>query len=337
MFPLQSDDIFRSDASSPVLSRKSFVCATSGQSPACSSHIPPIAVRSCKNIRNRSIRCNFVCSSSSNVDRVSKPAYPVVSSSDSVTNVSKSLKFTSTNSHYIDSSTSTFRVVSHRNIHRKRKLRKSVISSSFVNSANSHDIANKLIMGRHRVNVLTKPGNYYISSVFFLSALFWEFFMLGIFISNNSFLESNSKYIFKDTDITHKPPFVFRTNYLQTNFSNVLNNSYLFKLYNIFENFVNLFSCWYYYLNLIFNIEYFIDSSPFYEMPSVFNSVTSIEFPTNHLLYFMDFTQLNSSKDAPYFYIPIFYFVVTPVLFTFLLSEYNSNNRKTVLSLKRNK
>ena len=47
--------------------------------------------------------------------------------------------------------------------------------------------------------------------------------------------------------------------------------------------------------------------------------------------------QLNSTKDAPYFYVPTFYFVFTPLLFTFLLSEYNSNNRKTILSLKRSK
>ena len=91
------------------------------------------------------------------VDRVNKPEYPIVSSSNSVTNISKSPKFTPTNSHSIDSSTSTIRVVSHRNIHRKRKLRKSVISSSFVNSANSHDIANKFIVGRDRINVLANP------------------------------------------------------------------------------------------------------------------------------------------------------------------------------------
>ena len=66
------------------------------------------------------------------MNKVGKPAYPVVSSSDSVTSISKSLKFTPTYSHSIDSSTSTFRVVSRGNIHRKRKLRK---SSSFVNSA----------------------------------------------------------------------------------------------------------------------------------------------------------------------------------------------------------
>ena len=169
----------------------------------------------------------------------------------------------------------------------------------------------------------------------FLSALFWEFLMLRIFINNNSFLESNSKCIFKDTDFPHMPPTVFWTNYLQSN-SNFFNNSYSFKPYNFFENFVNFFLVGFYYLNLIFNIEYFLESSRFSELPSVFNSVTSIAFPTNHL-YFMDFVQINSSKDAPYFYIPILYFVFTPLLFTFLLSEHNCDNRKTILSLKRSK
>ena len=150
MFPLQSDDIFRSDIRSPVLSRKSFVCTTSGPSHARSSPVLLIVSRNCKNIRNRSIRCNSVSSNSSNVDRVSKTAYPIASSCDSVTNISNSLIFTPTNSHSFDSSTSTFRVVSHRNIHRKRKLRRRVISSLFVNSANSHDIASKLIAGRDR-------------------------------------------------------------------------------------------------------------------------------------------------------------------------------------------
>ena len=83
MFPLQSDNIFRSDTRSPVLSRKSFVFATSGPLHACSFLVPPIAVHNCKNICSCSI-CS-VSLSISNVDRVSKPAYPVVSSTDSVT------------------------------------------------------------------------------------------------------------------------------------------------------------------------------------------------------------------------------------------------------------
>ena len=160
MFPLKSDDIFRSDTRSPVLSRKFFVCATSGPSHACFSPVHPIAVPNCKNIRNRSIRCNSVSSSSSYVDRVSKPAYIVVSSSDSVRNISNSRKFTPSNSHSVDSSTSSFHVVIHCNIHRKRKLCK---SSSFVESANNDDISNKFIVGRDKIYVLSNPGNYYIS------------------------------------------------------------------------------------------------------------------------------------------------------------------------------
>ena len=99
MFPLHSDDTFRSDIRSPVLSRKSLVCKTSGLSHVRSSPVPPIVLRNCKNIHNCFITCNSFSSSSSNVDRVSKLAYPVVSSCDSVTNISKSLKFTPTNSH----------------------------------------------------------------------------------------------------------------------------------------------------------------------------------------------------------------------------------------------
>ena len=94
----------------------------------------------------------------------------------SQTNISTSLKFTPTNLRSIGSSKYSFRVVSHRKIHRKCKLCKSVISSSFVNNANNHDIANKFIVGRNRINVLTKPGNYYISSVFFSISI-----ILGVF------------------------------------------------------------------------------------------------------------------------------------------------------------
>ena len=60
--------------------------------------------------------------------------------------------------------------------------------------------------------------------------------MLGIFINNSSLLESNSKYIFKDTDFN--PSFAFRTKYLQTNFAKTFNNSYSFKSYSIIQNFV---------------------------------------------------------------------------------------------------
>ena len=110
------------------------------------------------------------------------------------------VNYTPTHLYSIDFSTSRFVVVGHRNIRLKHKLRKSVTSSSFVNSANSHDIANKRIVGRYRINVLTEPGNYYISSC-----------------------------VFEDKGIPHKPPTVFQTNYFHTNFSDVFNHSYSFK------------------------------------------------------------------------------------------------------------
>ena len=137
IFPLQSNEIFKSDTRSPVLSRKSFVCTTSVPSHACSSNVPPILD---KNTHNCFIRCNSGSSSSSNVESIGKPAYSVVSSSDSIINVSKSVKYIVTHSDSLDFSTSTFRVVSHRDIRRKRKLRTNVINSSLVNSTNSHDI-----------------------------------------------------------------------------------------------------------------------------------------------------------------------------------------------------
>ena len=96
-------------------------------------------------------------------------------------------------------------------------------------------------MGRDKINVLTKPGNFYISSVFFLSALVWEILILGIFINDNSFLESNSKYINRDTSVIFNPTFAFRANYFQTNLSNAFNNLYSFKSYNIVENFAHFF------------------------------------------------------------------------------------------------
>ena len=122
MVPLQSDDIFKSDTRSIFLLSRSFVCRTPGPLHACSSPVLSIAVCNCKNICNCSICCNSVISSSNNVASISKPVCPVFSSSDSIINISESLKFTPTYLHSIDSSTSVFRVVGHHNIHRKRKL-----------------------------------------------------------------------------------------------------------------------------------------------------------------------------------------------------------------------
>ena len=120
---------------------------------------------------------------------------------------------------------------------------------------------------------------------------------------DNSFLDSIKKYILRDTRFINNPHLAFRKNYFQTSLSNAFNNLYSFNGYNIFEKLVRFFSCRF-YLTLIFDIEYFLESPQFSELPSVFNSVTSTEFPTNHRLYFMDFRQLNSTKDTSYFCTP---------------------------------
>ena len=52
MFPLQSDDIFRSDTRCHLLSCKSFACTTPVPPHACSCRIPPISASNCKNIRS---------------------------------------------------------------------------------------------------------------------------------------------------------------------------------------------------------------------------------------------------------------------------------------------
>ena len=87
---------------SPVLSHKSFVCTTYGPLHACSPPVPPIAIHNYKSICNHSICSSSISSSSTNVESISKPAYLVACSSDSVINVTKSLKFTLIDSHSVD-------------------------------------------------------------------------------------------------------------------------------------------------------------------------------------------------------------------------------------------
>ena len=78
----------------------------------------------------------------------------------------------------------------------------------------------------------------YLSSVFFLSALYWEFLLLGIFINNNFHLISNNKYVFNNTSIVYNAPdtvYYNSNSFLQTNYSKVFNNLYLFKPLYIFK------------------------------------------------------------------------------------------------------
>ena len=78
----------------------------------------------------------------------------------------------------------------------------------------------------------------FLSSVFFLSALFWEFSLLGSFINNNFYLISNNEYIFKNMSIVYSLPntvYYNNNNFLQTNYSKVFDNFCLFKPLYIFK------------------------------------------------------------------------------------------------------
>ena len=136
----------------------------------------------------------------------------------------------------------------------------------------------------------------------------------------------------------HKPPTIFRQIIFRLIFLTFLTilirfSKIIFYKF-IFINFVNLYIklckfiyCMFYYLNSIFNIEYFI-----VKLLSCLQSlVLWHQWWVSDLtsIIFIDFAQLYSTKDAHYFF--------TPLSFTFLWLEYNSNNRKTILSLERTK
>ena len=89
-----------------------------------------------------------------------------------------------------------------------------------------------------RQPVSRKCGKNFLSSVFFLSALFWEFLLLGIFINNNFYLISNNEYVFNNTSIVYGTPNILYYNdnsFLQTNYSKYFNNFCLFKPLYIFK------------------------------------------------------------------------------------------------------
>ena len=77
-----------------------------------------------------------------------------------------------------------------------------------------------------------------LSSVFFLSALFWEFSLLGIFINNIFCLISNNEYVFNNASIVYSAPntvYYNNNSFLQTNYFKVFNNYCLSKPLYIFK------------------------------------------------------------------------------------------------------
>ena len=91
---------------------------------------------------------------------------------------------------------------------------------------------------QYKATYFRKCRNIFLSSVFFLSTLFWEFMLLGVFINNNFYLILNNEYIFNNTSILYNTPNTVYYNsdsFLQTNYSKVFNNFSSFKQLYVFK------------------------------------------------------------------------------------------------------
>ena len=73
----------------------------------------------------------------------------------------------------------------------------------------SHVHSSKLVYTSNfntRQPISMKCRKKLLSSVFYLSALFWEFLLLGIFVNNNFYLISNNEFVFYNTSIVYNAP-----------------------------------------------------------------------------------------------------------------------------------
>ena len=76
--------------------------------------------------------------------------------------------------------------------------------------------------------------------MFYLSALFCEFLLLGIFNNNNFCLMSNTKFVIKSADTFYSVPNILcnnNSNFLQIIYSEDFNDFYALKPLYIFKNF----------------------------------------------------------------------------------------------------
>ena len=99
--------------------------------------------------------------------------------------------------------------------------------------------------------------------MFYLSALFCEFLLLGIFINNNFCLMSNTEFVIKSTDTFYNGPNILcnnKSNFLQVIYSEDFNGSYARKPLYIFKNFGDLFFHVSYYLKILSNFGYYTKS-----------------------------------------------------------------------------
>ena len=110
------------------------------------------------------------------------------------------------------------------------------------------------------------PKKNYLALMFYLSALFCDFLLLGIFINNNFCLMSNTEFVIKSTDTFCNVPNILcnnNSNFLQIIYSEDFNDFYARKPLYIFKNFEDLFFDVSYYLKILSNFGYTKSLLPF--------------------------------------------------------------------------
>ena len=106
----------------------------------------------------------------------------------------------------------------------------------------------------------------YLALMFYLSALFFEFLLLGTFINNNFCLMSNTEFVIKSTDTFYNVPNILCNNnstFLQIIYSEDFNDFYAREPLYIFKNFGDLFFDVSYYLKILSNFGYTKSLLPF--------------------------------------------------------------------------
>ena len=158
------------------------------------------------------------------------------------------------------------------------------VSSSNVRNCkpvSSSNVSPRKSVRSNTCNCSIKYRRNFLSLFLFVSALFWEFLLLGILVNNNFNFSSNNSF-YNNTNFLSNNNFYNNTNFLYKTRSNILHNkhqnfllsncSYVFytllsfkPLYVLnkfidFTNFVNLFFNIYHYWKTLSNIRNFTES-----------------------------------------------------------------------------
>ena len=159
-----------------------------------------------------------------------------------------------------------------------------LVSSSNVRNCkpvSSSNVSPSKSVRSNTCNCSIKYRRNFLSLFLFVSALFWEFLLLGILVNNNFYFSSNNSF-YNNTNFLSNNSFYNNTNFLYKTRSNILHNkhqnfllsncsyvfytllsfkpSYILNKFIDFTNFVNLFFDIYHYWKTISNIRNFTES-----------------------------------------------------------------------------